>query len=230
MDRSIDNGETGKYSLTQNGFFVGMPAVKQEGRSVATRIREVQMMTIQAGYKASMRRLKHLAHEQPCKQTPSGLGTLVSTTTWVWRDRGKTAALSPRTEIDFLSIHSTAQMSSFDNCCVIECVEYWRVSSSCQRICQGCLVLWVRYRKPTLRKTFRWKLSHHRALEISSINLHADALLYSAEYFFNKAAKILIITLSGEITIIHSTEGWNGWMGFKVRRFYFLGKWTDFII
>lgn len=34
------------------------------------------------------------------------------------------AALSPRTEIDFLSIHSTAQMSSFDNCCVIECTEY----------------------------------------------------------------------------------------------------------
>lgn len=34
------------------------------------------------------------------------------------------AALSPRTEIDFLSIHSAAQMSSFDNCCVIECTEY----------------------------------------------------------------------------------------------------------
>ena len=40
------------------------------------------------------------------------------------RPGGKTAALSPRTEIDFLSIHSTAQMSSFDNCCVIECAEY----------------------------------------------------------------------------------------------------------
>jgi len=37
------------------------------------------------------------------------------------------AALSPRAEIDFLSIHSAAQMSSFDNCCVIECTEYWRV-------------------------------------------------------------------------------------------------------
>lgn len=44
------------------------------------------------------------------------------------------AALSPRTEIDFLSIHSTAQMSSFDNCCVIECTEYWRVRSPAANI------------------------------------------------------------------------------------------------
>ena len=45
---------------------------------------------------------------------------------WFWRgSRGwKAAALSPRAEIDFLSAHSTAQMSSFDNCCVIECAEY----------------------------------------------------------------------------------------------------------
>lgn len=91
----------------------------------------------------------------PCKQTPEGgWGTLVSATTWVWRDRRKTAALSPRTEIDFLSIHSTAQMSSFDNCCVIECAEYWRVSSSGPRICRGCLALWLHYRNPAFAKKF----------------------------------------------------------------------------
>lgn len=117
------------------------------------RIREVQMMTIYQGIRRRWRRLRRLARGGPCKQTPWGWGWLASATTCGWRDRGKTAALSPRTEIDFLSIHSTAQMSSFDNCCVIECAEYWRVSSSGPRTCLGCLALWLHHRKAPTRKS-----------------------------------------------------------------------------
>lgn len=55
--------------------FVGrefLPLMPSEDGSIDTRIQEVQMMTIyiyKRGDKASWRRVRRSAHEQPCKQT-----------------------------------------------------------------------------------------------------------------------------------------------------------------
>lgn len=49
-----------------------LPLMPSEDESIDTRIQEVQMMTIyiyKRGDKASWRRVRRSAHEQPCKQT-----------------------------------------------------------------------------------------------------------------------------------------------------------------
>lgn len=52
------------------------------------------------------------------------------TTTTTWWQQQQQRLISARAEIDFLSIHSAAQMSSFDNCCVYVCD---RVRPVCRR-------------------------------------------------------------------------------------------------
>lgn len=60
------------------GSRIFLPLMPPEDGSIDTRIQEVQMMTIyiyKRGDKASWRRVRRSAHEQPCKQTPErGVG------------------------------------------------------------------------------------------------------------------------------------------------------------